>query len=142
MTTAKVEQEAHLGYIVGNIPSTVRFVCFKGCVSRESVQAMCILLKKRNAAFIAPTRSETETLVHTLMDVQQQPVSSPAVSPRSPQLSWNSHVVMKAAARSRPLKGLLGLSITHSGKCFPTNDSCKLFSFSNLFRFIRMCYLL
>ena len=120
------------------MPSNIRFVCFKGCISRESVQALCILLKKQNGAFIAPTRRETEALVHTLsrrpsgtnsgvgavpvdtfngFDMSgSSGVSSDSIhplSPRSPESS--SQAVFMAAARSRPLKGLLGLSITHTG---------------------------
>jgi len=64
-----VEDDALLGHLIGQIPSTVRFVAFKNCLSKESIQAMCILLRRHNeafagdfvysGAFLAPRNSES-----------------------------------------------------------------------------------
>ena len=90
-----MEQEAHLGYLVGNVPSSVRFVSFRGCISSDSVQVLCILLKSQNAAFIQ---------------------SSNYVEDNSANLDGNfrSKISAFAEARYRPAKGILGLAISHS----------------------------
>lgn len=45
------EQTAHLGHLCGNIPPSVRFINLRGVLSSESIQALCIILKRNNFAF-------------------------------------------------------------------------------------------
>lgn len=47
-----VEEDASLGHIVGSLPSSVRFMSFKSTLSKESIQALCIMLRSHNAAFL------------------------------------------------------------------------------------------
>ena len=47
-----VEEDALLGHLVGQLPPSIRFLSFKSTLSRESVQALCILLRQQNAAFL------------------------------------------------------------------------------------------
>eukprot|EP01033_Poteriospumella_lacustris_P004825 gene4826-3460_t len=48
-----VEEDALLGHLVGQLPSTVRFVSFKGSLSRPSVETLCVMLSNGgNAAFV------------------------------------------------------------------------------------------
>jgi hypothetical protein len=52
-TSSKVvEEDALLGHLVGQLPPSIRFLSFKSTLSRESVQALCILLRQQNAAFL------------------------------------------------------------------------------------------
>lgn len=51
-STHRVEDGAFLGHLVGQIPASVRFLSFKSTLSKESIQALCILLRTQNAAFI------------------------------------------------------------------------------------------
>jgi hypothetical protein len=51
-STHSVEDDALLGHLVGQIPSTVRFISFRSTLSHESIQALCILLRTHNAAFL------------------------------------------------------------------------------------------
>ena len=43
VSTQRVEEDALLGHLVGQIPPTVRFLSFKSTLSRESIQALCFL---------------------------------------------------------------------------------------------------
>ena len=47
-----VEGDALLGHMVGQLPPSIRYLSVKSTLSRESVQAMCILLRQQNAAFL------------------------------------------------------------------------------------------
>ena len=51
--------DAKMGHLAGNIPHTVRFLYFSGCLSSESVQAACILIKRNNAAYITSNGNAT-----------------------------------------------------------------------------------
>ena len=52
-TSSKVvEEDALLGHLVGQLPPSIRFLSFKSTLSRGSVQALCILLRQQNAAFL------------------------------------------------------------------------------------------
>jgi hypothetical protein len=52
-TSSKVvEEDALLGHMVGQLPPSIRFLSFKSTLSRESVQAICILLRQQNAGFL------------------------------------------------------------------------------------------
>ena len=42
------EQTAHLGHMAGHVPPNIRFLNFRGVLSSESIQALCILLKRHN----------------------------------------------------------------------------------------------
>eukprot|EP01034_Spumella_vulgaris_P022664 gene22664-28808_t len=48
-----MEEDALLGHLVGQVPPSVRFLSFRSTLSRESIQALCILIRTQNAAFIA-----------------------------------------------------------------------------------------
>lgn len=48
-----IEEDALLGHLVGQLPSSVRFVSFKGSLSRPSVETLCVMLRSgSNAAFV------------------------------------------------------------------------------------------
>ncbi len=48
-----MEDDALLGHLVGQIPPSIRFLAFNSTLSKESIQALCILIRTQNAAFIA-----------------------------------------------------------------------------------------
>jgi hypothetical protein len=48
----RVEDDALMGHLVGQLPPSVRFISFKSTLSKESIQALCILLRTHNAAFL------------------------------------------------------------------------------------------
>eukprot|EP01035_Chromulina_nebulosa_P018081 gene18081-23729_t len=115
--SSKVEHEAHLGHLAGNIPSSVRSIIFKGSISRESIQALCILLKKQNAAFMPPSTDEMAVLAKTITSKYKPSISinkETSINKDNIDYSVNWKVALEAASRSRPLKGLINLSITHS----------------------------
>ncbi|RYG67462.1 hypothetical protein EON64_07385, partial [archaeon] len=94
-SSVRVEEDALLGHLVGHIPSSVKFVSFKSTLSKESVQAMCILLRTHNEAFLPCVEAEAETS-------SSSPTPSSASDVHAPsQLSSSAH------------KGLLGLALTH-----------------------------
>lgn len=43
--------DARLGYLAGNLPSSVQFLSFSNSLSSESIETLCVLLRKDNAAF-------------------------------------------------------------------------------------------
>jgi hypothetical protein len=48
---ASPSNDARLGYLTGNFPSSVQFLSFSNALSSESVETLCILLRNNNAAF-------------------------------------------------------------------------------------------
>lgn len=42
------DQSGHLGHMAGSVPPNVRFINFRGVLSSESIQSLCILLRKNN----------------------------------------------------------------------------------------------
>lgn len=40
-----------MGYLAGNLPSSVQFLSFSNSLSPESVETLCLLLLKNNASF-------------------------------------------------------------------------------------------
>ena len=50
-TCASPSNDARLGYLAGNFPSSVQFLSFSNALSSESIETLCILLKNNNAAF-------------------------------------------------------------------------------------------
>eukprot|EP00981_Chlorochromonas_danica_P015436 scaffold12089_cov176-Ochromonas_danica.AAC.14 len=91
-----MEEDALLGHLVGQLPSNIRFVSFKSTLSKESVQALCIMLRNHNEAFMPPVDFEGELPRSASKSVK----ASPSTSYRD-----NSGKNMN--------KGLLGLALTH-----------------------------
>lgn len=48
---ASPSNDARLGYLAGNFPSSVQFLSFSNALSSESIETLCILLRNNNAAF-------------------------------------------------------------------------------------------
>jgi hypothetical protein len=43
--------DSRLGYLAGNVPTTVHFLTFENALSSDSLQIMCVLLRTQNAAW-------------------------------------------------------------------------------------------
>jgi hypothetical protein len=71
-----VEEDALLGHLVGQLPPSIRFLSFKSTLSRESVQALCILLRQQNAAFLDRDNGCASTHHHHHHQQQQSSSSS------------------------------------------------------------------
>jgi hypothetical protein len=87
------EDSAYLGSLAGSIPPSIRFLNFRGVLSSESLQAICILLKKQNVAFSLSQNYASE----------DNDFSKPSDSGSISGILW----------RPRS-KGLWGLAITHT----------------------------
>ncbi|KAJ1402502.1 hypothetical protein B484DRAFT_405395, partial [Ochromonadaceae sp. CCMP2298] len=91
----RVEEDALLGHLVGQIPPSVRFLSFKSTLSRESIQALCILLRTHNAAFGDPDQDPRPLRVY-----------------RGASASLGEGFDDQAEVKGAP-KGLVGLALTH-----------------------------
>lgn len=107
VSSRRVEEDALLGHLVGQIPSSVRFLSFKSTLSRESIQALCILLKTHNAAFLSTIDEEMSYAGH---GKRRSSASSQGRTFTSPP-SGNGKF---AGGKVHPNRlGLLGLALTH-----------------------------
>jgi hypothetical protein len=133
------EQTAHLGHMAGYVPPSVRFINLRGVLSSESIQALCILLKKSNFAF-SHGWVDSDSSSPSINPIMNSPSSQVPISSipsgrddisRSPSSHNSSHHESSSRRSSfaeeekcepsmyhrtplRPLKGLLGLAITHT----------------------------
>lgn len=106
----KVESQPLFGSLIGSLPSTIRFVAFRGCLSLESIQSMVILLKKNNACFVAPIGPDIESsVIRSILENSENEMNSAS----NLALNISPSILKVALLRNRPLKGLIGLAITH-----------------------------
>ena len=108
-STKQVEDDALLGHLVGQIPSSVKFLSFKSTLSRESIQALCILLKSHNASFIASNDFDVSMSPNAVFLSRQSSDSQQEES----KVNGNESKANQNAVRCNVLKGLLGLALTH-----------------------------
>ena len=117
------QQDARMGWLVGNMPPTVRFVSLRNIMSSESIQTLCILLRKNNAAFLDPintgsnnnnnnnnnSNSSSRSANMTTPDTSQRTIDSACcssqtnVQPPSPAQTGNT------AATSAPSAAVLNM---------------------------------
>jgi hypothetical protein len=140
-STSRVEDDALLGHLVGQIPSTVRFLSFRSTLSHESIQALCILLRTHNAAFLnatdnddffdrnsggGPSRHSSfrGTVVNEKAGLELKTFASPSpvhekmasATPSSETTPSNTQPATTPFNTAIPLhsnKGILGLALTH-----------------------------
>lgn len=116
-TGTKLETEMTLGHIVGHLPMNIRFVSFRGCISPESIQLMCAVLRKQNSALTSMSPKDSEAIGNAVITslIHEANKNGERV-PRSRRKNGHSfsRSPLEEVARSRRLKGLLGLSITFS----------------------------
>eukprot|EP01038_Epipyxis_sp_PR26KG_P008817 gene8817-11905_t len=121
-STATIEEDALLGHLVGQIPPSVRFLSFKSTLSKESIQALCILLRTHNYAlmnmdydFVGSGRGHKRT---SSFNKQQNYGSPPPMNGKgdaNERLSGGKTYGKQSRepVRTIPSKGLLGLALTH-----------------------------
>ena len=97
------EESAKMGHLVGHIPSSVRFVHFNGGLSSDSVQALCIILKRANAAFVHPEDPNIPLMAAT----------SPKSRNKGNDLNAGNSDATPTSLDRYPVQGLLGLGITN-----------------------------
>lgn len=104
-SSQRVEDDALLGHLVGQIPPTIRFISFKSTLSRESIQALCILLRTHNAAFHTDADTPKSTGGHR----RGRSGGASALG------KGFADQTAKTGADPEPnrSKGLLGLALTH-----------------------------
>jgi hypothetical protein len=134
-STHSVEDDALLGHLVGQIPSTVRFISFRSTLSHESIQALCILLRTHNAAFLNlgdsyddsffPSSSSSSSFKGNNGSNIMKTFGSPTVAGDSSSTKSPSITDSKGTTANPPPssssdtysqstnKGLLGLALTH-----------------------------
>jgi hypothetical protein len=97
-----IEEDTKMGHLGGNVPQSVQYLNFRACISRESVQALCIILKRENASFnrISPIILEQMTSSNS-NSLQIPPTATPTDEIDDINLPMNY-----------PTKGILGLGIT------------------------------
>lgn len=102
-----VEEESLLGHCVGEIPPNIKFLSFKRTLSSLSIQALCVLLRTKNAAFTSATCdvSFSGKAKARYTDSYHAPLSAKSSSSRS---EYPSGKLQKA----RLARGLLGLALT------------------------------
>jgi hypothetical protein len=120
---SKIEQDTQLGHLGGLVPSSIRFLSFRGCLSGDGVQALCILLKQHNAAIMEMSSKDLDRLSKAFISKAHIEALSEDNSVLGKQQvtekKSSSYIsLLRHSApefvRSRPLKGLVCLSITHS----------------------------
>lgn len=130
----RVEEDALLGHLIGSIPSSVRWVTCRSVLSKQSVQALCLLLITHNEAFCGQSASgglvglalthqgfESEEIDHVLQllaprsskGVGNSGRSTPSTSNKGPGTSDKSPHTSAHLSLS-PLKGLKYLDLSHN----------------------------
>jgi hypothetical protein len=108
----KVETDALLGQVVGEIPSSVRFLSFKRTLCKESIQTLCMLIRKQNAAYTAPYHSDLHFVADTTLLKSPYDLSRDCDNKDHHSSPDCKAKVMKS--RKMPSKkGLMGLALTH-----------------------------
>lgn len=108
-----VEEEALLGHLVGQLPSTVRFVSFKGTISKQSIETLCVMLRTQNAAFLP--YGDMDDLIRvgrsrSSRDISNQNNGSSRDHQQQQQQQRKRRKERKFEVSTR---GLLGLALTH-----------------------------
>lgn len=112
--TKRVEDDALLGHLVGQIPPSIRFLSFKSTLSRESIQALCILLRTHNAAF---SIRDNDNLSNNSVHSHNHNSNDIALLKLSALENKNKNNNNMNPRRRKTIgsrgKGLLGLALTH-----------------------------
>ena len=107
-SSQRVEEDALMGHLVGQIPPNIRFVSFRSTLSRESIQALCMLLRRNNAAFLNENDSNIPKYNNNHRSRNRGGTGAST-------LGKSFENTKTGAAESNPVKskGLLGLALTH-----------------------------
>ena len=105
-----VEEESLLGHCVGEIPPNIKFLSFKRTLSSLSIQALCVLLRTKNAAFtIDPSAASASSSASSSGRAAKARHADSAKSSSSrTEYASASGKLQKA----RLARGLLGLALT------------------------------
>ncbi len=104
-----VEEESLLGHCVGDVPPNIKFLSFKRTLSSLSIQALCILLKTKNAAF---TSANCDISYSAKMKSRYME-SNNSSNNGFKNLSSGSEYPSGKLQKARLARGLLGLALTN-----------------------------
>ena len=112
----EIERDSRMGWIVGNLPPSIRFVSLRNILSTESIQTLCILLRKQNLSFLEAPQSFPWNYNPLPVDPSNK-LNSGVTNSIAKNLERNIQNDVTAAllpGRSCAPLGLQGLAITHS----------------------------
>lgn len=106
------DSSAHLGHMAGNVPPSIRFMNFRGVLSSESLQALCILLRRNN-------------FIYTLQGTEPDYLHSGSLSPSNSQHQRTAlEAALMGAAPGSPTEGRGGAKSSPGSRrgSFSTED--------------------